>query len=416
MMLVLSMWVKSLTGSSTQAGFSMVFFMVPQLLAPFVGFVVDRWSRRLILIAGNALSALALVPLFFVHTADDVPIIYAVALVYGISGVILPAASMALQRSIVPDDLLTHAQGLQQTIGNSFQLVAPMVGAGLFAAWGGRGPAAVSLVCFAAATALFAAFRNPPAQERPEENNLLAEMIAGFRHVWRSKPLFDSVVALVLVQCVGGFIQGAMYSVTDTFHKSPEWAGTIVTAQGLGMVVGALLSIRVVRRFGELRAMAAGLVGVGVLALALAAAPTLWAFLALGVAVGLFLPIVFVAAGSLQQRLTPARLMGRVSTATSPLFAIASVASMTAGALLVGVWSFRQIYPVVAVGVLLAAAYLVIADRLRRPRDRVAAVANDDADVAEVLAEREEVGQVGVVNAPQFAPGTQDAAGVGEHP
>ncbi|WP_420176439.1 hypothetical protein [Luteococcus sp. OSA5] len=63
MILALSIWVKSLTGSSSQAGVTLAFFMAPQLFAPLAGQLVDHIPRRVVLVAGNLLSAATLVPL-----------------------------------------------------------------------------------------------------------------------------------------------------------------------------------------------------------------------------------------------------------------------------------------------------------------------------------------------------------------
>lgn len=175
-------------------------------------------------------------------------------------------------------------------------------------------------------------------------------MTAGLEHIWRHKPLLDAMTAMLLVNCVAGLLEGAMYSVTDTFGRSAAWAGTIASAQGAGMVAGSLAASRVVERIGEIHSMTAGLSISAVLVLLAAATPTLWTYLAVVVAIGAFLPMVFVAAGTLQQRVTPNHLMGRVGTAMAPLFSLSSVGAMSVGAMLVDTVSFRQIYPLVTVG------------------------------------------------------------------
>lgn len=46
MLIVLSMWVKSLTGSNAAAGLTFLWLTAPALLAPLFGYVVDRIRRR----------------------------------------------------------------------------------------------------------------------------------------------------------------------------------------------------------------------------------------------------------------------------------------------------------------------------------------------------------------------------------
>ena len=45
LLLVLSMWVKTLTGSNAQAGLTFFFMMVPALFAPLMGVWLESMSR-----------------------------------------------------------------------------------------------------------------------------------------------------------------------------------------------------------------------------------------------------------------------------------------------------------------------------------------------------------------------------------
>ncbi|HEY1486637.1 MAG TPA: MFS transporter, partial [Micromonosporaceae bacterium] len=85
MLLVLMIWVKSLTGSNGAAGAVMLTIAGPALLGPLFGWITDRFRRRPFLIVVNILSGIALLPLLAVHTRADVWIIYVVGLAYGVS-------------------------------------------------------------------------------------------------------------------------------------------------------------------------------------------------------------------------------------------------------------------------------------------------------------------------------------------
>src|SRR5690349_14979470 len=83
LLLALGIWVKDLTGSDGLAGATFFALVAPTLLAPFLGFVVDRFRRRPFLVAANLFSALVLTPLFLVHDRAHIWIIYTVAALYG---------------------------------------------------------------------------------------------------------------------------------------------------------------------------------------------------------------------------------------------------------------------------------------------------------------------------------------------
>ena len=59
MLLVLSIWVKTLTGSSAMAGFTFFFMTLPAIFAPLAGAWLDRVRRKPLLVWGNIASAVA---------------------------------------------------------------------------------------------------------------------------------------------------------------------------------------------------------------------------------------------------------------------------------------------------------------------------------------------------------------------
>jgi MFS family permease len=92
---------------------------------------------------------------------------------------------------------------------------------------------------------------------------------------------------------------------------------------------------------------------------------------------GAALPLITVALMTLVQRRTPQAIMGRVSTAIEVVFAAPQAVSLALGSLLVVVLSYRQIFVIMGVVTLLAAAYIAallrgqIVDDVRRPPDEV---------------------------------------------
>src|SRR3954470_20954881 len=76
MLLVLSMWVKTLTGSNAMAGLTFFFMVVPSLFGPLMGVWLARVRRRPFLVWGNLASALMVLPLVLVRDESDVWIIW----------------------------------------------------------------------------------------------------------------------------------------------------------------------------------------------------------------------------------------------------------------------------------------------------------------------------------------------------
>src|SRR5205823_1397407 len=81
-----------------------------------------------------AAEALVVLALLFVHDRGDVWIIYAVAVFYGAAGTFAASARSALMTVMLPQELLAESNGVLQTLREGLRLVAPLVGALIYAA------------------------------------------------------------------------------------------------------------------------------------------------------------------------------------------------------------------------------------------------------------------------------------------
>ena len=369
MLLVLSMWVKTLTGSNGAAGLTFFWMVVPALFAPLFGMFIDRVKRKPLLVWGNLISALIVLPLLVVQDAGDVWIVYVVAFLYGISFVVLPAGLNGLLKELMPDDLLVEANSSLQTTKEGFRLIGPLVGAALFGMFGGGVVAVVDAVSFLVAALIIASI---PLQEKaPEriEQHWWHEMTGGIKHLAHEPVLKHVLVAFALMLIVIGFTEASIYALLDFFGKPPTFAGVVVTVQGVGAIVGGLTASRWVRRLGEAGTVTVGmaLLAVGLAVVALTS--TLWVTLAAVVVLGYALPLMFIAFMTMLQRLTPHALMGRVSAAVETVMGTPQAVSLAIGALLVTVLDFHVIFAIMAGFTCASVIYLLISlrGRLFRP-------------------------------------------------
>jgi MFS family permease len=366
MLLVLSMWVKTLTGSNAQAGFTFFFLAVPALFAPLLGVWVDRLPRRAVLVWGHVLSAAVVLPLLLVHDAGDVWLIWLVAFLYGVSFVMLPAALNGVLKDLLPERLLVDANSSLATTREAFRLVGPLVGALLFTWAGGWAVAVVDAATFLVAAALVATVH---VDEEPvaREESFRDEVLAGVRFLRGDRVLRLVLVGFAAAILVIGFSESAIYALLDAFDKPATWASGFVTCMGIGAVAGGLSASPVVRRIGEVAACALGLAVLGVAAGVAALAPTLAVvFVGAGV-MGVGLPVVFVALNTLLQRRSPRELVGRVSTAVNITLAVPQVVSLALGAVLVVVLDYRVIFGIIAVVMVLGAVQIgaTLRDQIR---------------------------------------------------
>ncbi len=358
MLLVLSIWVKSLTGSNAQAGLTFFFMLIPALLAPLLGIWIDRLQRKPLLVWGHLASALGVLPLVLVRGPGQVWIIWAVAMLYGVSFVVLPAALNGLLKELMPDEMLVDANSSLQTTKESFRLFGPLIGALIFTWLGGWAVALLDAASFLVAAAVIATITLREVPPEVEEAHFWYQLTAGMRHLGADQVLKHVLIGFGITLLVLGFMESSIYALLDAFDRPATFVSVIVSVQGVGAIVGGLSSGWIVKRIGEVATCVVGLV-VLVAGIAIMGLTHSIVVVCLSAAVfGMSLPLLMVAFMTLVQRRSPQAIMGRVSTAIEVVMATPQAVSLALGSALVVVLSYRQIYAIMGVVTLLAAAHI----------------------------------------------------------
>lgn len=338
-----AIWVKVLTGSNSAAGITFFFVVLPTLGAPFAGLLVDRLRRRPLLIAVNALTGGAVLLLLLVNGPHQVWLIWAVMLLYGVSNTLLAPAQSALLTVIVPDELLADANGAVQTVNQGLRLVTPLAGAGLFALLGGHAVAVLDAATFALSVTSLLLVRVQERAPQREEGHWLESMAAGIRHLWGTDQLRRLLIAGALAMAVGGLFETTDFAVVSQgLHLPATFVGVVIGVEGMGALVGAPLAAPLIRRMGELRVVAAGLLAIAAGALLLTP-PLLPVVFAGAVCLGLGLPWLIVGAMTLVQRRTPAALQGRAVSALDVVVGTPQTISIAVGAAIILVVPYQAL-------------------------------------------------------------------------
>lgn len=389
LLLALAVWVKELTGSSGLAGATIFAIIAPMTLAPLIGWIVDRYPRRPLFVAANVVTAALLTPLFAVEDRTDLWLIYLVAVFYGLSYITLSAGLSGLLRHLVPAELLADANGALQTVRQGLRLVGPLAGAALYTAVGGELLAGVAIVGFVTAAVLVGLLRvTEPPRSRPgrgcrrrpsrtppssrarrprRTSRWAAEFGAGLRYLADEPALRRALLGYGFSSLVMGFSESLIFAYVDHgLRRDAAFVGVLVAVQGIGGIAGGLVSSGVIRRVGEVGALAVGVALFGSAALTLAY-PNLWLGCAALLLAGVSLPLTMVGLHTLIQRRTPAPLIGRVAAGADALVSGPRAVSIGGGALLVGVFDYRLLFVLVGLVTLLASSYLWGGRRLSPP-------------------------------------------------
>ena len=357
LLLVLGIWAKELTGSNASAGLVFFVFALGRLAAPLGGLLADRMRRRPLMIAADLFNAGAVLLLLFVHDEGQLWLLYLVTALYALGGTAFESARSALLRVLYPEELLGEANALLQTLAQGLRLVAPLAGAGLFAAVGGGAVAVVDAATFLVSAAALAAMRTREPDPERHEHHFLVEVSAGARHIWRTDALRRIMIGAAVAMLVIGFSETLVFAVMDAIGRPPTFLGVAEALQGGGSIAGGVTAAALLRRLGDLRLTGFGL-----------------ALFALGDAVWLVPRLPFVLAGffiagvgitwavvafmtALQLR-TPLGIQGRVSAAADVVLTVPQTSSIALGAALSTVLDYRVLLVLMSMVTGLSALYL----------------------------------------------------------
>jgi MFS family permease len=359
MFLVLGIWAKDLTGSNSAAGLVFFVLVLPSLVAPFAGLVVDRMRKRPLLIGVNCFMVVAILLLLFVHDRGDVWLIYVVAGLYGLAGVVLSSARSAFLTVMLPRELLADANAIYSTVREGLRLVSPLLGAGLYAAFSGGVVAVADALTFASVALALLYVRTPETQPLREEHHFLTELAGGVRHILATLPLKQIILTTGVCLLFVGFSETLLFAVLQFgLHRPPSFLGVLESLQGAGAIVGGLTAAPALRRFGDVR-----LVGFGMALFAAGDATFASSSLlvvGIGIVVAGFAVSWFIVgfATSIQVR-TPQRLQGRVASAANTIVSTPQTVGIALGAALISVFDYRLLVALMAVVVAACGAYLL---------------------------------------------------------
>ncbi|WP_312896442.1 MFS transporter [Nonomuraea endophytica] len=305
--------VLALTGSPGQAGLiSAVSLASGMLFALPAGVLVDRWDRRRVLLGADLVRAATMASVALAAASDSLvlPHLVAVAIVNGAAGAIFEPAHAASLRTLVHREQLPSAYAQEQTRQHAAELAGPPLG-GLLFALGRALPFVVDALTYVVSFVCVALVRVPRRPEEPAPRQSMYQGIAeAVRWMW-GRRLLRAVCGLVLA------VNLAFNATTIpliVLVGAPEQVGLVMAALGVGGLIGAAISGRLIRSLPTGALMLAGCWFV-TLALPLMVLPVGWYWPASVLFVtGLVAPALSIALVVEVARSVPDHMQGRVQS------------------------------------------------------------------------------------------------------
>ncbi len=246
---VLMWWIADTTGSVGKLAVAGTVALLPQaLLSPVGGVMADRYSRKMIMILADVISATCVAILVILFLTDHIEL-WHIYLMMGVRGAMQAFQSPAVEASsamLVPEDFLPRAAGLNQILmGATLVAGAPLGALALTAmplGW------ALSIDVFTALLGIVPLFFFTIPQFRKEKTKapffreIISELGEGIALVWKDhglKRLFLLLGGIVLV--IMPTFTFVPLLVKEHFKGGVEEVGLMEGLAGAGMVAGGIL-------------------------------------------------------------------------------------------------------------------------------------------------------------------------------
>jgi DHA3 family macrolide efflux protein-like MFS transporter len=324
-------YVTKQTGSATVLATATTAALVPNiLLGPFVGALVDRWNRKLVMIIADFVVALATVVLAVLFATGAIQIwhIIAILLMRSAAGVFQGPARTAATTLMVPKEHLSRLGGVNQAVDGMINVFSPALGALLLELLPMQGVLAVDIATAAIAISLMIFLvKVPQPKAKPKSTKVTPRSLtADVREAVHYVVTWPGLLLLILMASLlnmflapGGNL--LPLHVTSFFGKGAQELAWIQVVMGVGGIVGGIL-LGVWGGFKRrVWTVLIGILGIGAGMLAFGLTPAdryTWSLVGMGT-VGLMASFANGSLGPLLQTKVPPEVQGRVFMLLSSL-------------------------------------------------------------------------------------------------
>ena len=327
LIVALPFYIYQRTGSVLATGTMFIMEILPRLfLGSLAGVFVDRWNRRKTMIVADIARALILLPLLLVHSNTWLWVIYLVAFFQTVFSQFFGPAEAALIPLLVDEQNLITANSLNSLSEELTRLIGPTLGGFLFAAYGLNSVVYLDSLSYAFSAVMILLIATPHIAESKTDvshaaatsKNIWQEWLEGLR-LMRKDRLIAALFIIVGIAMIGeGTGRTVFVPFFSLITRGNAFAfGWIITAQGAGGIIGALLIGRASKVVSPVRLVALGGVLSGLASMVETTFRTLPVILILSPLIGNGVVFFFVSVYTLLQKSVTDAFRGRVFGAYS---------------------------------------------------------------------------------------------------
>jgi len=319
-------WVYSQKGTASSVTLLTVCSFLPTIFLRFLaGSMVDRWSKKRIMLIADLLAACGTLAVFVLHSAEVLEIwhLYVINFLLSLMNAFQEPASFVAVSMLVPKEHYARASGLQGFGGAAISILAPALGALLLAYGGLELVLIVDLVTFAIAFLVLLFLIRIPEVEKTEteEEPFPQTCLAGIRYLREHTAILRITLFLAVINFLAKLGNDGMISpfiLGRTGNNQPV-LGAVESFTALGVLAGSLIvtMTKPVKKRIPLIFITTGLIFFGNIIQSLTSQPWLWCAAAFGSY--LFAAVMNVNMDTLMREKVPLEMQGRVFSAKSTL-------------------------------------------------------------------------------------------------
>ena len=225
------------------------------LVGLVAGAWVDRVRRRPLLIGTDAFRAALLfsIPLAHVVGALGIEQLYLVMFAEGCLTALFSSAYPAYVPSLVGVDRVVEANSKLATSSSIAEIGGPGLAGALVSLVSAPFALLVDAISFvvSALSLLLIRAPEPPRPPRDAASNIRAEIMEGLRAVRRHRVLWPLALRSIIAHVAGSFY-GVLYTIylLNELHLDPFLLGIVISAGGVGALVGSFFAAPVIQRLG----------------------------------------------------------------------------------------------------------------------------------------------------------------------
>lgn len=354
----LPLFVLERTGSAFSLSISLLLGYAPFTIAgPFAGSIVDRFSRRDLLVITNLLYGLSLFALPFTHAAW---LIYVIAFIASLFGVVIAHSISALIPELVEITQLAKANSAYAFLRSVNFLVSTFAAFFLIKAMGKANilflSAAMLAVCGISCLALRRDTAARPAEVTDGEGKRRnAGIREALRIIWSDRHVRSLTLMHIMFMPIFGAVEVFLPIFCDERLGQVNYYTLVSASIGVGLALGSLITYRLLGRFKPLALVFVSFLGYAVTVFLLTGSGTLAVALLVCFLMGMVDAFGFTTYEYLRQRVVPSAYRGRVFAVMDGVVLL----PLPLGYLIVGYFAERT--SVGAIGTWMSAIGLILA-------------------------------------------------------